>query len=50
VEACLGELFCRQKPNGSWASEDGEAFALGATIQVLKVLKRYGMLSGNWDR
>jgi hypothetical protein len=47
VEACLGELFCRQKADGSWASEDGEAFALGATIQVLKVLKRYGMLTGN---
>jgi squalene cyclase len=49
VEACLGELFCRQKPDGSWASEDGEAFALGATIQVLKVLKRYGMLTSHSD-
>ena len=49
IEACLGELFCRQKPDGSWASEDGETFAVGATIQVLKVLKRYGLITGSWD-
>jgi squalene cyclase len=49
VEGCLGELSGRQKPDGSWASEDGEAFAVGATIQVLKVLKRYGLLTSDWD-
>ena len=48
IEACLAELFCRQKSDGSWASKDGETFAVGATIQVLKVLKRYGLLTGDW--
>jgi squalene cyclase len=42
---CLSELLKRQKPDGSWASEDGEASAVGATIQALKVLKRYGLAS-----
>jgi len=45
VVACLDELCHRQKPDGNWASEDGEAFALGATLQALKVLKRYDMLT-----
>jgi squalene cyclase len=45
IEGCLGELFHRQKADGSWASEDGEAFAVGATIQVVKVLKRYDLLT-----
>lgn len=46
VEGCLVELLRRQNSNGSWASEDGEAHAVGATIQALKALKRYDMLSG----
>lgn len=49
VEGCLGELLRRQKSDGSWASEDGETSAVGATTQVLKVLKRYGLLTGGWD-
>jgi hypothetical protein len=49
VRGCLEELFRRQKPDGSWASEDGEASAVGATIQALKVLKRYGLLTRGWD-
>jgi squalene cyclase len=36
--AALGE---RQRPDGSWASEDGAEYAVSATIQVLKVLKHY---------
>jgi len=48
IEECLRELFRRQKSDGSWASEDGEASAVGATIQALKVLKRYGLLTGDW--
>jgi hypothetical protein len=44
IGQCLDQLFHRQKSDGSWASEDGEDFSVGATIQVLKVLKRYGML------
>jgi squalene cyclase len=49
IEGCLDELSRRQKADGSWASEDGEAFAVGATIQVLKVLKRYNLLINYWD-
>ena len=48
IERCLWELFHRQKPDGSWASEDGETFAVGATIQVLKVFKRYNLFPGGW--
>ena len=44
IETCLDQLFHRQKADGSWASEDGEGSAVGATIQVLKVMKRYGLL------
>ena len=29
---------------GSWSSEDGEAYAVGATIGAAKVLKHYGLL------
>jgi hypothetical protein len=49
IEGCLDELSRRQKADGSWASEDGEAFAVSATIQVLKVLKRYNLLINCWD-
>jgi hypothetical protein len=49
IAGCLEELYHRQKEDGSWASEDGEGFAVGATIQVLKVLRRYGLLSSIWD-
>ena len=44
VKTCLNELMRRQRSDGSWSSEDGEAFAVGATIEVLKVLKYYGLL------
>ena len=46
VEKCLAELLQRRGPDGRWSSEDGEAYAVGATIQVLKVLKHYGLLLG----
>jgi squalene cyclase len=49
VERCIDTLLPRQKPDGSWASEDGEASAVSATIQVLKVLKRYGLLVSKTD-
>jgi len=45
VDRCLSELIRRQSPDGSWSSEDGEAYAVGATIQAVKVLKHYGLLS-----
>jgi len=45
VKKCLDELVRRQGRDGSWASEDGEASSVGATIQALKVLKRYGLIT-----
>ncbi|MCK4314229.1 MAG: terpene cyclase/mutase family protein [Anaerolineae bacterium] len=44
IEKCLAELLQRQRPDGKWSSEDGEAYAVGATIEVLKALKLYGLL------
>ncbi len=44
AEKCLAELLSRRRSDGSWSSEDGETFAVGATIGVLKVLKLYGLL------
>lgn len=40
---CLDELLSRRRSDGSWSSEDGEAFTVGATIGALKVLKLYGI-------
>ena len=37
------ELLCqRQAEDGSWAAEDGQGFAITATLQVLRVIKRCG--------
>jgi len=44
VAQCLAELQQRQRPEGSWASEDGENFDVGATIGAVKVFKHYGLL------
>lgn len=44
IEKCLTELLQRQEPGGSWSSEDGEAYAVSATIEALKALKHYGLL------
>jgi hypothetical protein len=30
--------------DGSWASEDGEAYTVGATFQAVKALKHYNLL------
>ncbi len=45
VRAGLSELKRRQKLDGSWASEDGEGAAVGATIQAIKVFKHYGLIT-----
>ncbi len=45
VDTWLAELLRRQQPDGSWAGGGGQGFAVGATIQVLKVFKRYGLFS-----
>jgi len=44
VKAGLKELTSRRRSDGSWSSEDGEAFDVGATIAAIKALKRYGLL------
>ncbi len=44
VEKSLTELIERNRPDGSWSSEDGEGFAAGATIAALKVLRRFRRL------
>ncbi len=45
IRAGLSELKRRQRLDGSWASEDGEAAAVGATIQAIKVMKHYGVIT-----
>jgi hypothetical protein len=37
-------LITRQQPDGSFASEDGDAFAVSATIQALKACQAAGWL------
>lgn len=44
VAQCLAELPQRQRPEGSWASEDGENFDVGVTIGAVKAFKHYGLL------
>ena len=46
VERGLAELACRQRPDGSWASEDGQTHDVGATVEAVKVLKHYNSVSG----
>lgn len=41
---CLDEIAARQAPDGSWASEDGPAFATSATVGAIKVLKHHGQI------
>ena len=42
VQAGLDALRQRRAPDGSWASEDGPAFAAAATVGAIKVLSRLG--------
>lgn len=46
AEKILPTLVDRRAEDGAWASEDGEAQRVGATLEALKALKHYGMLSG----
>ena len=43
VENGLCTLAQRQNTDGSWASESGEKHSAGATLEVIKVLKHYGL-------
>jgi len=44
VARSLAALERKQRPDGSWESEDGEEHAVGATVEALRVLKGYGRL------
>jgi hypothetical protein len=44
INDCLAELDQRQKPDGAWISEDGEAFTVEATISAVKAFKIFGAL------
>ena len=44
MQAALPELVRRQGADGSWASEDGPAFAASATVSAIKVLKRHRLV------
>jgi hypothetical protein len=41
VKDCLKQIEHRQRPDGSWDSEDGEEYTAGATLEVLRVFKDY---------
>jgi hypothetical protein len=41
VKHCLEELAKKQRADGSWDSEDGEEYAVNATIEALNALKHY---------
>jgi squalene cyclase len=46
ISDCLNELSGRQQPDGTWISENGEAFTVDATICAVKAFKIFGALSG----
>jgi len=45
ISDCLDELAKRQKPDGTWISEDGEAFTVQATLSAVKAFKIFGVES-----
>ena len=49
IRFALAELIRRQAADGSWASDDGPAFAASATVGAISVLKRMGLLGGLED-
>jgi hypothetical protein len=44
VKRCLENLLKKQRSDGSWDSENGEAFAANATVEALRVIKHYGLV------
>lgn len=44
VAGLIEELIERQRPDGSWASEDGESHDVDATIDAVKALGHYGLV------
>lgn len=45
VSECIDELASRQKPDGTWVSEDGDAFTAQATLSAVKAFKIFDMQS-----
>ena len=44
VHRSLSELVQKQRPDGSWNSEDGEEYSANATVEALRVLKDYKVI------
>jgi hypothetical protein len=44
VDSSIKALIKKQRPDGSWDSEDGEQYAVSATIDALRVLKDYKII------
>lgn len=44
VHRCLDELIKKQRPDGSWESEDGEEYAANATIEASRVIQHYDVI------
>jgi len=44
VGQAINELARRQRADGSWSSEDGDKFAVNATVDALRVLRYYDRL------
>ena len=49
VGRLIAELSDRQRPDGSWVSEDGRSHDVGATIEAVKVLAHYGVIDPDSD-
>lgn len=45
IHRCLYVLADKQRPDGSWDSEDGEPYAASATVETIRILKDYDMLA-----
>jgi squalene cyclase len=44
ISDCLAELTERQQPDGTWISENGDAFTIDATISAVKAFRIFGVL------
>jgi hypothetical protein len=44
VNLSTDELIQKQQEDGSWESEYGEEYSVGATIEALRVLKHYNLV------
>jgi squalene cyclase len=44
IDDCFSELTRRQKPDGTWLSENGEAFTVQATLSAVKAFKTFDAL------